>query len=155
MFCCGNGFGFSDRSVESHRCHFFNEPRGMLHRKRGRQLTVTPRSCPFSGAAACTYQRWFRHRPTQEHVLGGSWHAHARSSSRTHQLQRFRLGCHTVCPIGPVLRASELELRGTLDTVLYAVREWQMRNVRFLSVSSCAPFAPCICSSMAVQCHRS
>jgi hypothetical protein len=57
--------------------------------------------CPLSGAASCTYQRWFRHGPTQGHVLGGSLHGHARLSSRAHQLLRLRLGCHGLpCVLG-------------------------------------------------------
>ena len=67
----------------------------------GASISEDPRSCPSSGAALCTYQRWFRHGPTQEHVLGGSLHGHARSSSRAHQLLRFRLGCHSLpCVVG-------------------------------------------------------
>jgi hypothetical protein len=62
----------------------------------GANISEDPRSCPSSGAALCTYQRWFRRGPTQEHVLGGSLHGHARSSSRAHQLLRFRLGCHSL-----------------------------------------------------------
>jgi hypothetical protein len=64
-------------------------------------ISEDPRPCPSSGAALCTYQRWFRHGPTQEHVLGGSLHGHARSSSRAHQLLHFRLGCHNLpCVMG-------------------------------------------------------
>jgi hypothetical protein len=59
------------------------------------------RSCPSSGATACTYQRWFRHGCMQEHMLEGGLHAHARSSSRAHELLRFRLGCYGLpCVVG-------------------------------------------------------
>ena len=69
--------------------------------ERGVSVDCDPRSCPSSGAAACTYRMWFQHSPTQPHVLGGSLHSHARSSSRAHQLVRFRLGCHGLpCVVG-------------------------------------------------------
>jgi hypothetical protein len=67
----------------------------------GASISEDSHSCPSSGAASCTYQRWFRHGPMQEHVLGGSLHGHARSSSRAHQLLRFRLDCHSLpCVVG-------------------------------------------------------
>ena len=69
--------------------------------ERGMSVDGDPRSCPSSGAAACTYRMWFRHSSTQSHVLGGSLHSHARSSSRAHKLLRFRLGCHGLpCVVG-------------------------------------------------------
>jgi hypothetical protein len=72
----------------------------MLRRKQGRQLPRTPARVP------CLVQqhRWFRHGSTPEDVLGGGLHAHARSSSRAHQLLRFRLGCHSLpCGVAGVL----------------------------------------------------
>jgi hypothetical protein len=62
----------------------------------GASISGYLRSCPSSGAASCTYPRWVRHGPTQEHVLGGSLHGHALSSSRAHQLLRFRFGRHSL-----------------------------------------------------------
>jgi hypothetical protein len=67
--------------------------------------------------------------PTQEDLLGGSLHGHARSSSRAHQL-RFRLGA-TACL---ALWAGVLGFRDILDTVRCAVRELGMRNMWLLSV---------------------
>jgi hypothetical protein len=68
----------------------------MLCRKWGCQLLTTPARVPH-----LVQQRWLRHGSTQEHVLGSSPHAHARSSSRAHHLLRFRLGCHSLpCVVG-------------------------------------------------------
>jgi hypothetical protein len=100
MLCCGSGLRLFDRSVEAHRCPFCNDHEPMAY-CAGNGGVNCPRSCPSSGAAARTYQRWFRHGSMQEHVLGGGLHAHARSSSRAHQLLRFRLGCHGLpCVVG-------------------------------------------------------
>ncbi len=64
-------------------------------------IDIDPRSCPSSGAAACTYWRWFRRSTEQQQRLGGSLHTHAPSSARAHQLLRFRLGCHGLpCVMG-------------------------------------------------------
>ena len=65
-------------------------------------VDVDPRWCPSAGASAFKYQQWFeRSADTRHGRLGGTIHCHAGTSTRAHELLRFRLGCHALpCIMG-------------------------------------------------------
>ena len=63
---------------------------------------VDPRTCPFAGAVACTYWRWFRRSDMQQreqrrHVT--SILSLPASASKVSRLLRFRLGCQDLLPV--------------------------------------------------------
>jgi hypothetical protein len=72
----------------------------------GASIAEEPRGrlCPSSGTTACTYQRWFRHDSTQEHVL-------CMLVLSSTPVAAFSFGVATACP---VLSAGVLEFSCSL-----------------------------------------